>query len=144
MKVKVRAVILHDGKLVAPVSAGRERSTCSSPAAGCRTANQCRGDRPGGGWERPAWTSCRSRLLYVAEVVGGYGVHDVTWCGLPKLREGKAMPRRDQPGVACNRMVRPFRAGRERKRRARSSDRDSGPAVARRSLGARGLDDRSE
>jgi hypothetical protein len=50
MNVKVQAVILHDGKLVGSRERRQGEEYLLVPAAGCRTANQCRGDRLGGGW----------------------------------------------------------------------------------------------
>jgi len=90
MRVKVRAVILHDGKLV--VSRERRQGEDHLLLPGGRVQNR----------ESIAEALVREvaeevgldvvpdRLLYVAEVVGSYGVHDVNLVWLAALRNGKA------------------------------------------------------
>ncbi|HTU85052.1 MAG TPA: NUDIX domain-containing protein [Solirubrobacteraceae bacterium] len=90
MKVKVRAVIVHDGKLVVSrerrqgiehvlLPGGRVQSGESVPDALVREVA-----------EETGLDVVPVRLLYVAEVVGSYGAHDVNLIWLAELTDGES------------------------------------------------------
>lgn len=103
MKVKARAVILHDGKLVVSrerrrgiehvlLPGGRVQDGESIPDALIREVA-----------EETGLDVVPERLLYVAEVVGSYGAHDLNLVWLTQLRnanvevDGNALLALDSP-----------------------------------------------
>jgi ADP-ribose pyrophosphatase YjhB (NUDIX family) len=90
MNVKVRAVILKDDKLV--VSRERRQGEEHLLLPGGRVQN---GESIAEALVREVAEEVGlevvpDRLLYVAEVVGSYGAHDVNLVWLAELRDGKA------------------------------------------------------
>jgi 8-oxo-dGTP pyrophosphatase MutT (NUDIX family) len=90
MKVKVRAVILVDGKLLVSrerrrgvehtlLPGGRVRASESVPDALKREVS-----------EETGLDALPERLLYLAEVVGSYGTHDLNLVWLAKLQDPSA------------------------------------------------------
>jgi ADP-ribose pyrophosphatase YjhB (NUDIX family) len=87
MKVKARAVILHDGKLV--VSRERRRGVEHVLLPGGRVQD---GESISDALvrevaEETGLDMVPERLLYVAEVVGSYGAHDLNLVWLAELRD---------------------------------------------------------
>ena len=91
MKVKVRAVVVRDGKLL--VSRERRRGVEHMMLPGGRVRD---GEAITDALVRELAEETRLevvplRLLYIAEVVGSYGVHDLNLIWLAELRDPQAL-----------------------------------------------------
>ena len=90
MKVKVRAVILHGGKLVVSRERRQGEEYLLLPGGRVQDGESIAQALVREVTEETGLDVVAERLLYVAEVVGSYGVHDVNLVWLAELRDGKA------------------------------------------------------
>jgi ADP-ribose pyrophosphatase YjhB (NUDIX family) len=90
MKVKARAVILHGGKLVVSRERRQGEEYLLLPGGRVQDGESIAEALVREVAEETGLDVVAERLLYVAEVVGSYGVHDVNLVWLAELREGKA------------------------------------------------------
>jgi 8-oxo-dGTP pyrophosphatase MutT (NUDIX family) len=90
MKVKVRAVILHGGKLVVSRERRQGEEYLLLPGGRVQGGESIAEALVREVAEETGLDVVPERLLYVAEVVGSYGVHDVNLVWLAGLHEGPA------------------------------------------------------
>jgi 8-oxo-dGTP diphosphatase len=89
MNVKVRAVILHDGKLVVSRERRQGVEHVLLPGGRVQTGESIHQALVREIAEETGLDVIPKRLLYVAEVVGSYGVHDVNLVWLAEPRDAE-------------------------------------------------------
>lgn len=87
MKVKVRAVIVHDGKLVVSRERRRAVEHVLLPGGRVQDGESITDALMREVAEETGLNVVPERLLYVAEVVGSYGTHDLNLIWLAELRD---------------------------------------------------------
>ena len=88
MNIKVRAVILHDGKLVVSRERRQRVEHLLLPGGRVQTGESIHEALVREVQEETGLDVIPQRLLYVAEVVGSYGVHDLNLVWLAEPRDG--------------------------------------------------------
>jgi ADP-ribose pyrophosphatase YjhB (NUDIX family) len=86
MRVKVRAVIMRDGRLLVSRERRRGREHILLPGGRVQDGESITGALVRELGEETGLDVVPERLLYVAEVVGTYGIHDLNLIWLAKLR----------------------------------------------------------
>src|SRR5581483_10041982 len=89
MRVKARAVILHDGKLVVSRERRRGVEHILLPGGRVRDGESIIEALVREVAEETGLDVIPERLLYVAEVVGSYGAHDLNLVWLAQLRDAR-------------------------------------------------------
>ena len=90
MRVKVRAVIMRDGKLAVSRERRRGREHVLLPGGRVQDRESITDTLVREVAEETGLDVVPQRLLYIAEVVGSYGVHDVNLVWLAELRDPDA------------------------------------------------------
>jgi 8-oxo-dGTP diphosphatase len=104
MKVKVRAVVVRDGKLLVSRERRRGVEHVMLPGGRVRDGEAITDALVRELAEETGLEVVPLRLLYIAEVVGSYGVHDLNLIWLAQLRDPQA-PIEDRSWVALDSTV---------------------------------------